>query len=196
MRKLVVVLTATVAILLASSVAWKADAQTAPGNGSIIEMVIKPCLPGMPRDQCGLSVKVVQGNATLTTTNGQTVAVQAGQVVGVSGNGTVSQSTQANSILNFAAASSLTTGSTGTGTGTGVGGGGGGGGYTGSTASGGGGGGGGGAAAAAGTSGGGSTGTGAGGGLTGGGGGGGGGGGVTTSAVTTSTSTAPSPASP
>ncbi len=184
MRKLVVVLTATVAILLASSVAWKADAQTAPGNGSIIEMVIKPCLPGMPRDQCGLSVKVVQGSATLTTTNGQTVGVQAGQVVGVSGNGTVSQSTQANSILNFAAASSLTTGSTGTGTGTGVGGGGGGGGFTGSTASGGGGGGGGGAAAAAGTGGGGGTGTGTGGGLT-----GGTSGGVSSGAVTSATST-------
>ena len=92
-------------------------------------MVIKPCLPGVPRNQCGLSVKVVQGSATSTTTNGQTIGVQAGQVVGVSGNGTVTHSTQATTILNFAAASSLTTGSTGTGTGTGVGGGGGGGGF-------------------------------------------------------------------
>lgn len=180
MRKLVVVLTATAAILLASSVAWKADAQTAPGNGSIIEMVIKPCLPGVPRNQCGLSVKVVQGSATLTTTNGQTIGVQAGQVVGVSGNGTVTQSTQATTILNFAAASSLTTGSTGTGTGTGVGGGGGGGGFTGSLPSGGGNGG---AAASAGTSGGAGTGTGAGGGLT-----GGVGGGVSSSAVLPSAS--------
>ncbi len=177
MRKLVVVLTATAAILLASSVAWKADAQTAPGNGSIIEMVIKPCLPGVPRNQCGLSVKVVQGSATLTTTNGQTIGVQAGQVVGVSGNGTVTQSTQATSILIFAAAGSLTTGIFGTGLG---GGGGGGGGFTGSLPSGGGNGG---AAASAGTSGGAGTGTGAGGGLT-----GGGGGGVSSSAVLPSAS--------
>ena len=55
MRKLVVVLTATGTILLASSVAWKADAQTAPG-GTIVEMVLKPCDPGVPRNQCGVSI--------------------------------------------------------------------------------------------------------------------------------------------
>lgn len=192
MRKLVVVLTATAAILLVSSVAWKADAQTAPGNGSIIEMVIKPCLPGMPRNQCGISLRVVQGSATFTTTNGQTIAVQSGQLVGVTGNGTVTQSTQAATILNFAAAGNLTTGSTGTGTGTGTGlggglggGGGGGGGTTGSIPSGGANGG---ATASAGTGGG--TGTGAGlGGLTGGTGGAGGG-------VTSAAATVPSPVSP
>ncbi len=173
MRKLVVVLTATAAILLASSVAWKADAQTAPGNGSIIEIVIKPCLPGMPRNQCGLSAKVVQGTATLTTTNGQTINIQAGQVVGVTGNGTMTQSAQATSILSFASIGGQTTGS--------LGGGGGGSGFTGSLPSGGGGGG---SAGSTGSAGG--TGQGALGGLTGG--GGGGGGGVSSAAVTTPTS--------
>jgi len=137
MRKLVVVLTATAAILLASSVAWKADAQTAAGTGTIVELVLKPCLPGMPRNQCGVSVHVVQGNGvTFPPTNGQAINVQAGQAVGISGNGTVTQSAQATTILNFSASGTITTGSTGTGLG-GGGGGGGGGGTTGSIPSGG-----------------------------------------------------------
>jgi len=112
MRKLVVVLTATGAILLASSAAWKADAQTAPGT--IVELVLKPCLPGVPLNQCGVSVHVVHGSATFTPTNGPTITVQAGQQLGVNGDGIVSQSTQANSILNFASAGE-TTGSIGLG---------------------------------------------------------------------------------
>jgi hypothetical protein len=175
MRKLLVVLTATAAILPASSLPWKAAAQTA--GGTVVEMVLKPCLPGVPRNQCGVSVHVVSGSATFTSTNGQTTNVQAGQVLGVNGNGTMSQSSQATSILNFAAASSTTTGSTG-------GGGGGGGGYTGSLPNGGGGGGGASTGTTAGA-------TGAPAGGTGGGGGGGGGGapGVSTGAVTTTTTT-------
>ena len=112
-RKLVVMLTATAAILLASSVTWKADAQTAPGT--IVEVVLKPCDPGVPRNQCGISIHVVQGSATF---NGQ--AIQTGQVLSVNGNGVMTQSNQANSILNFASAS--TTGSIGTGFGGGGGG--------------------------------------------------------------------------
>ena len=106
-RKLVVMLTATAAILLASSVAWKADAQTAPGT--IVEVVLKPCDPGVPRNQCGISIHVVQGSATF---NGQ--AIQTGQVLSVNGNGVMTQSNQANSILNFASAGN-TTGSIGLG---------------------------------------------------------------------------------
>jgi len=104
-RKLVVMLTATAAILLASSVAWKADAQTAPGT--IVEVVLKPCDPGVPRNQCGISIHVVQGSATF---NGQ--AIQTGQVLSVNGNGELTQSNQDNSILNFASAGE-TTGSVG-----------------------------------------------------------------------------------
>ncbi len=81
-------------------------------RGTIIEMVLKPCLPGVPRDQCGVSLKLVEGGATFTTTNGDTVDLsQPNQVVNVNGNGVVAQSTQSNSILNFAAAG--TTGSVG-----------------------------------------------------------------------------------
>ena len=122
MRKLVVVLTATGAILLASSVAWKADAQTAPGTGTIFEVVLKPCDPGVPRNQCGISLKLVHGHGTFTTTTGEAIDMsQEGQVVNVNGNSVVTQSNQANSILNFASAGQ-TTGSIGTGIGGGGGG--------------------------------------------------------------------------
>ena len=105
MRKLAVVLTATGTILLASSVAWKADAQTA--TGTIVEMVLKPCDPGVPRNQCGVSIHVVKGSATFDGTD-----IQQGQVLNVNGNGELTQSTQDNSILNFASAGE-TTGSVG-----------------------------------------------------------------------------------
>jgi hypothetical protein len=90
-------------------------------RGTIVEMVLKPCLPGVPRTQCGVSIKVVEGSATF---NG--AALQAnGQVYSVDGNGIATQSSQSGSILNFASAS--TQGATGS-----LGGGGGGGGTTGS----------------------------------------------------------------
>jgi hypothetical protein len=109
MRKLVVVLTATGAILLASSVAWKADAQTA--TGTVVEMVLKPCDPGVPRNQCGVSIHVVKGSASFTNANGET-SLQQGEVMNVNGNGELTQSNQADSILNFASAGE-TTGSVG-----------------------------------------------------------------------------------
>jgi len=105
MRKLVVVLTATGTILLASSVAWKADAQTA--TGTVVEMVLKPCDPGVPRNQCGVSIHVVQGSATFEGTN-----IQQGEMLSVNGNGELTQSNQGDSILNFASAGE-TTGSVG-----------------------------------------------------------------------------------
>ena len=86
MRKLVVVLTATATIVLASSVAWKADAQTA--TGTVVEMVLKPCDPGVPRNQCGVSIHVVKGSATFDGTN-----IQQGEVLNVNGNGELTQST-------------------------------------------------------------------------------------------------------
>ena len=101
MRKLAVVLTATGTILLASSVAWKAEAQTA--TGTIVEMVLKPCKPGVPRNQCGVSIRVVKGSATFDGTN-----IQQGEVLNVNGNGVLTQSTSDDSILNFASAGETT----------------------------------------------------------------------------------------
>jgi len=86
-------------------------------RGTIVEMVLRPCNPGVPRNQCGISLKLVEGGATFTTANGNTIDLsQANQVVNVNGNGVVTQSTQSNTILNFASAGS-TAGSVGTGIG-------------------------------------------------------------------------------
>jgi hypothetical protein len=149
--------------------------------GTIVEMVLKPCTPDMPRDQCGVTLKLVKGSATFTSTDGQTYSLTAANsVLSVNGNGVATQSTQNGTILNFAATGNTTT--------TASAGGGGGAGTTGSlggTGGGGGGGGGGGNNVAANTGG---VGT-----LTGGGGGGGGGGsssGGTTLPITTPASSA------
>lgn len=98
-------------------------------RGTIVEMVLTPCAPGIPRTQCGVTLKLVEGGASFAIDGGQTVDLsQPNQVVNINGNGIVAQSNQANSILNFASLGSngsLTTGSIG------AGGGGGGGGTTG-----------------------------------------------------------------
>ena len=74
-------------------------------RGTIVELVIKDCAPGQPLANCGVTVKLVEGSATFTTLNGQTVDLSsASTVLSVSGNGDVSTSSQASSILNFAAA--------------------------------------------------------------------------------------------
>jgi hypothetical protein len=94
-------------------------------RGTIVELVIKECVPGQPLDQCGVTLKLVEGEASFTTLNGQTVDLSAANtVMSVTGEGTVSTSSQAASILNFAAADT-------TGTSASVGGAGGGGGGTG-----------------------------------------------------------------
>jgi hypothetical protein len=99
-------------------------------RGTIVELVIKECVPGQPLDQCGVTVKLVEGEATFTTLNGQSVDLSAANtVMSVTGEGTVSTSSQAGSILNFAAADTGTTtasvgGAGGGGGGTGAGGGG------------------------------------------------------------------------
>jgi FecR protein len=79
-------------------------------RGTIVEMVVKPCDPGVPLDQCGVQLKLVEGNATFTLTNGQTVNLSQGNTVAnVDGNSVVSQSSQAGTILNFASTGSTTT---------------------------------------------------------------------------------------
>ncbi len=98
-------------------------------RGTIVELVIKDCVPGQPLANCGVTVKLVEGSATFTTSNGQTVDLSsASTVLSVSGNGDVSTSSQASSILNFAAADTTATTTASTG---GAGGGGGGTGATG-----------------------------------------------------------------
>jgi hypothetical protein len=98
-------------------------------RGTIVELVIKECVPGQPLDQCGVTLKLVEGEATFTTLNGQSVDLSAANtVMSVTGEGTVSTSSQAGSILNFASADTGTTtasgGAGGGGGGTGAGGGG------------------------------------------------------------------------
>jgi hypothetical protein len=164
--------------------------------GTIVEMVLVPCLPGTPRDKCGVTLKLVKGSASFTTSNGQTISLsQANQVVSINGNSVVSQSSQPDSILNFAS-----TGSTGTTTAS-IGGGGGGAGTIGSLGASGGGGGGGGStttASSAPSNSGGSSGGGGGGSAGGGGGGGGGLGNLTTASgpTTPNLTTVSSPAGP
>lgn len=102
-------------------------------RGTVVELVIKECIPGMPINSCGVTVKLVEGAATFTTSNGQTVDLsEANTVLSVNGAGDASTSSQAGSILNFAAADTGTTTAS-------VGGAGGGGGGTGNTGQGGGG---------------------------------------------------------
>jgi hypothetical protein len=102
-------------------------------RGTVVELMIKECVPGLPLDQCGVTVKLVEGAASFTTNNGQTVDLNtANTTLSVSGSGTTSTGSQEGSILNFAAADTGTTTAS-------IGGGGGGGGGTGGGTSGGGG---------------------------------------------------------
>jgi FecR protein len=79
-------------------------------RGTIVEMVLKPCTPGVPHNQCGVTLKLVEGSATFTTTSGQTVDLsQANTVVTINGDGAVTQTSQVGTILNFAATGSTTT---------------------------------------------------------------------------------------
>jgi hypothetical protein len=107
-------------------------------RGTVVELVIKQCLPGQPPGSCGVTVKLVEGAASFTTNSGETVDLNsANTTLSVSGNGTTTTGTQDGSILP-AALASITTGTSTASVG-GVGGGGAGGGGTGGGATGGGG---------------------------------------------------------
>src|ERR1700691_200823 len=106
-------------------------------RGTVVELVIKQCVPGQPPETCGVTVKLVEGAASFTTSNEQTVDLNsANTTLSVSGNGTTSTSSQDGTILP-ASLASITTGTTTASSG--VGGGGAGGGGTGGGTSGGGG---------------------------------------------------------
>jgi len=104
----------------------------AVADQTVVEMIIVPCTPQTPPDECGVKVSVSGGGtATFTTTSGETFTVSSGQALSVSGGGIVTQAAQNGTMLNFASAgSSSQTGSTGStgGEAGGAGGGGGGGG--------------------------------------------------------------------
>jgi hypothetical protein len=79
---------------------------------AVVEMIVIPCLPGQPPDECGVKLSVTEGSATFTSNSGQTTTVTAGTSLTVSGTGVVTQSN--GSIVNFAAvAGGTTTGSIG-----------------------------------------------------------------------------------
>jgi hypothetical protein len=100
-------------------------------RGTVVELVIKECVPGQPLNTCGVTVKLVEGAASFTTNSGQNVDLTTpNTTLSVSGNGTVSTGSQDGSILNFAAADAGTT-TASIGGGGGAGGGGTGGGATG-----------------------------------------------------------------
>ena len=99
-------------------------------RGTVVELIIKQCVPGQPLNTCGVTVKLVEGAASFTTNNGQTVDLtSANTTLSVSGNGTTSTGSQDGTIL----PASLASISTGTSTASvgGAGGGGAGGGGTG-----------------------------------------------------------------
>ena len=107
-------------------------------RGTVVELVIKQCVPGQPLNTCGVTVKLVHGAASFTTNNGQTVDLNsANTTLSVTGSGTTTTGSQDGSILP-AALASISTGTSTASVG-GAGGGGAGGGGTGGGASGGGG---------------------------------------------------------
>ena len=107
-------------------------------RGTVVELVIKQCVPGQPLNTCGVTVKLVEGAASFTTNNGQTVDLNsANTTLSVTGSGTTTTGSQDGSILP-AALASISTGTSTASVG-GAGGGGAGGGGTGGGASGGGG---------------------------------------------------------
>ena len=107
-------------------------------RGTVVELVIKQCVPGQPPATCGVTVKLVEGAASFTTNNGQTVDLNsANTTLSVTGSGTTSTGSQDGTILP-ASLASIATGTSTASVG-GVGGGGAGGGGTGGGASGGGG---------------------------------------------------------
>lgn len=99
-------------------------------RGTIVEMMLVPCVPGAPPTTCGATLRLVYGAATFTTAT-ETIALATGTTLSVDGSGQSSLSSGTGSILPgvmAALGAADTTGSLGSGA---AGGGGGGGGGTG-----------------------------------------------------------------
>jgi len=93
------------ALILASFLALPSTAAMA----LTVTMVVIPCLPGQPPEQCGIKLST-DGPASFTLDSGQVLSLLPGTIYSVSGNGQVSQQP---GTLNFAALSTGTTGSVG-----------------------------------------------------------------------------------
>ena len=77
--------------------------QTPFGNlgvrGTIVEMVLTPCDPGVPVSACGITLRLVEGAATLTSPRGETINLPTGATVIVDGSGHSSLASGAGTIL-------------------------------------------------------------------------------------------------
>jgi FecR protein len=90
-------------------------------RGTVLELVLVPCRPGMKPENCGLKAKLVEGGADIQTPNGNIELNDPNTMVTINGNGVASPSVSApNSILSLASAGEITTGSLGSGPGGGA----------------------------------------------------------------------------
>jgi hypothetical protein len=96
----------TRAFILAGFLAFPSTVAMAAAT---VTMVVIPCLPGMPPDQCGVKLST-EGPASFTLNNGQVLSLSPGTIYSVSGDGQV---TQQPGTLNFASLTSTTTASIG-----------------------------------------------------------------------------------
>ena len=67
-------------------------------RGTIVEMMLAPCVPGAPPTTCGATLRLVYGAATFTTATG-TIDLATGTTLSVDGSGQSSLSSAAGSIL-------------------------------------------------------------------------------------------------
>jgi len=88
---------------------------TTGAQGAVVELVLKPCEPGALQQDGGAKLNVVDGNATFTSERGQTVDVNARELLTVDCNGNAIKTNQNGTILSFATTGSTTTASTGAG---------------------------------------------------------------------------------
>ena len=86
---------------------------TTGAQGAVVELVLKPCEPGALQQDGGAKLNVVDGNATFTSERGQTVDVNARELLTVDCNGNAIKTNQNGTILNFATTGSINTASTG-----------------------------------------------------------------------------------
>ena len=67
-------------------------------RGTIVEMMLVPCVPGAPPTTCGATLRLVYGAATFTTAT-ETIALTTGTTLSVNGSGQSSLSSGSGSIL-------------------------------------------------------------------------------------------------
>ena len=72
-------------------------------RGTVVELTVNPCTAGEPRNACGVTLRLVEGGATFTTTNGQKIDMTPNTVVNVTANGGFTKFIQRATILSFEA---------------------------------------------------------------------------------------------